>query len=133
MKFIKVALPLVLTFVLLSGFSLKKGKKDVYAFGVSASFTDTVVYYTEIQVLDSVILTKNDFLPKREAYTYQLKNHLEYQRNEKNRTCMIYFSENPKKLAKERSKILAKYKKDKSVRLELILPEEFTFTKPEEY
>ncbi len=132
MKFIKVALPILAAFILLSAFSLKKEKKDVYAFGISASFTDTVVYYTNIQRLDSVELGKNNFLPQRELYSYQLKNFLEYQRGEKNRTCMIYFSENKKKLEKEYNKILNKYKKDKTIRLNIITPEEFAFKKPEE-
>lgn len=132
MKIIKVVLSVFVAFILLSAFTMKKGQKEVYAFGISASFTDTVVYYTNIQVLDSVQLGKNDFLPKRESYTYQLKNYLEYQRGEKNRTCMIYFSENRKKLEKEYNKILNKYKKDKTIRLNVITPEEFTFKKPEE-
>ena len=42
------------------------------------SFNDSIVYYTDIQVLDSVELDKNGFLPKRDLYTYQLKNYLEY-------------------------------------------------------
>lgn len=35
-------------------------------FGVAASFNDTVVYFTDIQVLDSVKLDKGGFLPKRD-------------------------------------------------------------------
>jgi len=132
MKFIKLALTLVFVSVVLSAFTLKKEKDSVYAFGVSASFTDTVVYYTDIQVLDSVSLSKQGFLPQRELYTYQLKNYLEYQKNEKNRTCMIYFSESKSKLEKEKTKILNTYKKNKSIRIELLSPQEFKFVKPQE-
>lgn len=132
MKFVKVAFAIVLAFFLFSAFTMKKGHKDVYAFGLSASFTDTVVYYTNIQVLDSVSLGKSGFLPKRELYTYQFKNYLEYQKGEKNRTCMIYFSENRKQLEKERTKVLNKYKKGKTVRLQLVDSGEFVFKKPEE-
>ncbi|MDL2212717.1 hypothetical protein LJC72_04185 [Bacteroides sp. OttesenSCG-928-D19] len=131
MKFIKIVLSLLVAFVLLSAFSMKKEKKEVYAFGVSASFTDTVVYYTNIQVLDSVKLGKSGFLPQRDLYTYQLKNYLEYQKGEKNRTCMIYFSENKKKLEKEQTKVLGKYKKNKGIRIQAIEPGEFVFKKPE--
>ena len=44
-----------LVFMVCSAFSFKKGKgeKAVYAFGVAASFNDTVVYFTDIQVLDA--------------------------------------------------------------------------------
>jgi len=104
----------------------------VYAFGVSASFTDTVVYYTDIQLIDSVHLDKNGFLPHRELYSYQFKNFLELDMNQPNRTCMIYFSDSKKKLDKEALKILGKYKKNKAVALQKIDPEKFRFTKPEE-
>ena len=133
MKYVKILFAVALVFTLCSAFSLKKGEhKPVYAFGVSASFTDTVVYYTEIQVLDSVALDKNGFLPHREIYSYQLKNYLEIDKGRPNRTCMIYFSENQKKLEKEAAKVLGKYKKNKSVALEKIDTQSFKFTKPEE-
>lgn len=133
MKYVKILFAVALVFTLCSAFSLKKGEhKPVYAFGVSASFTDTVVYYTEIQVLDSVALDKNGFLPHREIYSYQLKNYLEIDKGQSNRTCMIYFSENQKELEKEAAKVLGKYKKNKSVALEKIDTQSFKFTKPEE-
>ncbi|NDV66970.1 hypothetical protein [Bacteroides sp. 224] len=129
MKLIKSALILLVAFVALSAFSLKK-QKTVYAFGFSDSFTDTVVYCTEIQVLDSVTLKKG-FLPQRDLYSYQLKNYLEYQKGERNRTCMIYFSEDKNKLAKEKANILNKYKKRKVVLKEIAI-DAFSFKKPEE-
>lgn len=133
MKFAKIIISLVLVAVVLSAFSLKNGAKDnnVYAFGVSSSFTDTVVYYTEIQLLDSVELQKG-FLPQRDLYSYQLKNYLEHEKGEKNRTCMIYFSPDKAKLEKEKTKVLTKCKKDKSIVLKEISLGEFAFKKPEE-
>ena len=130
MKFAKIALSLILAFVVCSAFSFKKAKKEVYAFVVSASFTDTVVYYTEIQLLDSVQLDKNGFLPQRDLYSYQLKNYLELEKNLSNRTCMIYFSENKVKLNKEMAKIVSQYKKNKSVTLREVKTTEFSFKKP---
>ena len=117
-----------------SAFSFKKGKgeKAVYAFGVAASFNDTVVYFTDIQILDSVKLDKGGFLPKRDLYTYQLKNYLEYDLKSLDYTCMIYFSENKKKLEKEAAKVKSKYKKNKTIVLMPIAPEAFRFKKPEE-
>jgi len=130
MKFAKIALLSVVVLMVCS--AATKKSKSVYAFGFSASFTDTVVYYTEIQVLDSVQLDKNGFLPYREHYSYQLKNYLEYQKGEKNRTCMIYFSESQAQLSKDRAKLLNKYKKDKTISLEELPQVEFSFKKPEE-
>ena len=59
----------------------------------SASFTDTVVYFTDIQILDSAKVSKEGFLAHRELYSYQLKNYLEDNQLQENSTCMIYFSE----------------------------------------
>ena len=136
MKDIRILFGVALVFVVCSAFSFKKGKegkeKAVYAFGVAASFNDTVVYFTDIQVLDSVKLDKGGFLPKRDLYTYQLKNYLEYDLKSLDYTCMIYFSENKKKLEKEAAKVKSKYKKNKTIVLMPIAPEAFRFKKPEE-
>ena len=133
MKYLKLLFAITLVFTVCSAFTAKKGEpKDVYAFGLSASFTDTVVYYTSIQLLDSVQLDKNGFLPQREQYSYQLKNFLEFDMQKPNYTCMIYFSENKSKLEKEAAKMLARYKKNKSNVLELLNNEKFSFQKPEE-
>ncbi|MDE6348035.1 MAG: hypothetical protein K2L60_05145 [Bacteroides sp.] len=133
MKYVRILCAAVLAFTLCSAFTMKdKEKKAVYAFGVAASFNDSIVYYTDIQMLDSVTLDKNGFLPKRESYTYQLKNYLEYNLNKPDYTCMIYFSESKSKLEKEAVKVQGKYKKNKGMLLETIKSEVFTFTKPQE-
>lgn len=133
MKQFRIALPLLLFLCICSAFTFKSGdKKSVYAFGLSASFTDTVVYYTDIQILDSVKLDKNNFLPGRDTYSYQLKNYLEINKGIANRTCMIYFSKDKKKLSKEFNKVMSRYKKDKGVTIQLIGSDEFKFQKPEE-
>ncbi|NDW11433.1 hypothetical protein D0T50_00835 [Bacteroides sp. 214] len=133
MKFLKIALAILFVGLLCSSFSLKKKTdKVVYAFGVSSSFADSVVYYTEIQVLDSVTLDKHGFLPEMQMYSYQLKNYLEYQRGLKNRTCMIYYGKNKQKLAKEQTKVLSKIKKKNNVLFQEIKNSDFIFTKPQE-
>lgn len=136
MKYVRIFFAVALVFMVCSAFSFKKGKGDkekaVYAFGVGASFSDTVVYFTDIQMLDSVKLDKNGFLPKRELYTYQLKNYLEYDLRCPDYTCMIYFSESKKKLEKEAAKVKSKYKKNKSIVLMPVDAEAFHFKKPEE-
>ena len=133
MKYVKILFAIALVFTMCSAFSLKKDhSKPVYAFGISASFTDTVVYFTEIQILDSVSLSKEGFLAHRELYSYQLKNYLEDNLLQQNSTCMIYFSENKKKLEKEATKILNKYKKNNRMTVSRIEADKFRFTKPEE-
>lgn len=133
MKYVKILFAVALVFTMCSAFSLKKsGSKTVYAFGISASFTDTTVYYTGIQVLDSAKVSKDGFLIQREQYSYQLKYYLENSGMQENSTCMIYFSENKKKLEKESAKILSKYKKNKNTSVVQVESEKFHFTKPEE-
>ena len=50
--------------------------QKVYAYGFSASFKDSVVYFTEIQEIDSAwVGVKTKFLEGRENYSYQLKEY----------------------------------------------------------
>lgn len=134
MKYIRIFFAVAVVFTFCSAFSLKHksgNDKTVYAFGMAASFNDTVVYYTPIQTLDSVKLHRNGFLPQREAYTYQLKNYLENNLKSPDYTCMIYFSKNKSKLEKEEAKIKGKYKANKSILLVPIDSTAFKFTKPQ--
>lgn len=132
MKYVSILFAVIVVFTLCTASSLKKKDepKVVYAFGVAASFTDTLVYYTEIQVLDSAQLSKEGFLMKRDLYSYQLKNYLVDNSLQENSTCMIYFSDKKAKLEKEAAKLLEKYKKKKNLSLILLSQEKFKFTKP---
>ena len=89
----------------------------MYAFGVSASFTDTVVYYTEIQLFDSVQLDKTASCLKGICIVISWKTIWSWKKSLTKNTCMIYFSENKVKLNKEMAKIVSQYKKNKSVAL----------------
>lgn len=130
MKCAKVLMAVAVVLFCCTASTLKSKEKPVYAFGLAASFNDTIVYCTEIQLLDSVEL-KDGFLPAREMYAEQLKNYLEYEKQKPNYTCMIYFSENKKKLEKDAVKIKNKYQKGST--LLMLEPAAFTFTKPQEY
>lgn len=132
MKYVGIIFAVALAFMFCSAFTLKNEQKPVYAFGVAASFNDSVVYCTQVQLLDSILLDKNGFLPKRELYTYQLKNYLEYDVKKPNYTCMIYFSENKVKLEKEAAKIKARYAKGRGQVWQTISPDLFIFKKPQE-
>ena len=132
MKSIKILCSLLLVLTVCSAFSLK-GSKSVYIVGVSASFTDSLVYFTEIQLLDSVRLDKNKMLPERSQYSYQLKNYLEsFSQGLTNRTCFVYFSNSRKKLQKTINKMKTKYQKGKTLLIREVNPNAFKFKKPEE-
>ena len=100
----------VLFFVLLlsSAFTLKD-KGQVYIAGVAASFSDSIVYFTDIQTVDSVVLDNHGFLPGRARLSSQLKTYLEDKESLPNRVCLVYFSENRDKLEKQIKKIKEKY------------------------
>ena len=132
MKFIKILCSLLLVLTVCSAFSLKGSKnKTVYIVGVSASFTDSLVYFTEIQLVDSVKIDKNKMLPERAQYSHQLKNYLENEEGLTNRTCFVYFSNNKKKLQKTVNKMKAKYQKGKTMMIRQVNPNAFRFRKPE--
>lgn len=113
MKLLKTVFVFSFVLVLCSAFTnSEKGKKQIYIFGVAASFMDSVVYITDIQTLDSVKFDEG-FLANRSAYSYQLKNYIEQNENLPDRTCAVYYSSDKKKIYKEYSKLKNKYQKNK--------------------
>ena len=121
----------LIAILLCSAFTPKEKEKKtegVYLFGIAASFNDSVVYFTPIQLMDSVKLEKT-FLPKRSDYAYKLKNQIEKATGKSDYTCMIYFNKSKVKLEKEALKVKTKYQKSQ-LKLEEIAAETFAFKKP---
>lgn len=132
MKYIRLVLSLMVVFAVSSAFVMKEKGKGVYIAGVSASFKDSLIYFTDIQFVDSVKLDKNGFLPMRDQYSYQLEMYLENKEGLKDRTCFVYFDEEKDKVEKTLKKMKGKYQKEgKSVLREL--GSDFKFTKAVEY
>ena len=134
MKFVKLIVCLFLVMSVCSTFSANgKGKvKGMYIAGVSASFADSLIYFTDVQFVDSVSLNKEKLLPLREKYSDQMDNYLEKVKGQPNRTCFIYFNEKKAKLEKVVIKLKEDYKEGgKSILREL--GSEFKFSKPVEY
>ena len=73
----------------------------VYIFGVSASFNDSIVYITDIQIIDSAwIEDKGNMLLGRLDYSYQLKAFVNAH-GEANRTCLVSFAFKEKDIMKK--------------------------------
>ena len=92
-----------------------------YMFGFVASFNDSTVYFTDIQQVDSVWVTKKKgMLAGRNNYSYQLREYFAQQRNQSNRTCVVVANTNRKKVEKKyikmKNKYLVKSKKPYDVR-----------------
>ena len=133
MKTIKTTGILFLLFVLMSAFTVNKGEiKPVYLMGVSLCFGDYVVYFTDIQQIDSVRLTKEGFLPSREGYSEQLKSYLMNKDGNMNHTCITYFSEKKADLQKKATKLIKRYQTNGTAIINQISLNEFRFVRPEE-
>ena len=93
-----------------SAFMPKDKVKSVYLVGVSASFSDSTVYFTDIQLVESAeIHKKSKLLLNRNQYSEQLDNYLEQTKGLNDRTCFIYFDDNKADLEKSVKKIKEKY------------------------
>lgn len=136
MRYFKVITFAVVLFTVCSAFSFpffKAPSHKVFGFGIAASFKDTVVYFTEIQELDSAIVDSKGFLKSRPAYSQQLKSYLEDEQKLTHQTCMIYFSKDRDKLKKMEHKLRKIYMKDKNITIQNLAPTNFHFTKPENF
>lgn len=119
---------LLLTLVLSLHISAQKSTmQKIYAYGFSASFTDSVAYFTEIQEIDSAwIETKTKFLENRDSYSYQLKEYFA-QQGDKNRTCMIFFALEKKDIEKKYLKMKKKYIKEGNFDIRYLSKTDFVF------
>lgn len=102
-----------------------------YMFGFVASFNDSTVYFTNIQQVDSVWVTKKKkMLAGRNNYSYQLREFFTQKRNLPNRTCVVVANIDKKKVEKKyikmKNKYLVKSKKPYDVRN--IADTDFKFT-----
>ena len=91
-----------------------------------------MVYFTNIQYVDSAAVDDKDLLVGRAEYSMQLKDYLESNKQLKNRTCFVYFNRKKKNLQKEINKLKEKYQKNKSI-VVLEVDSEFIFKKAELY
>lgn len=132
MKFVKIVASLFIVLAVCTASTMENKKKGMYIIGVSASFTDSLIYFTDIQFMDSVELGKDKLLPMRGQYSDQLDAYLEQQKGMENRTCFIYFDEKKPKLEKVIKKMKEKYQKEgKSILRET--GADFKFTKAVEF
>ena len=126
----------ILLFVLIAAVGVAREKKDnnkvkevpVYILGASVSFSDSIVYFTEIQKLDNVVL-ENGFLPHRQYYAYELKDYMSFEGNIPGRISVVYFDEKRSKLEKKEQKI-KKHLMEKENKIIRYLGDKFKFVKP---
>ena len=95
--------------------------------GVSLSFSDSVVYFTEIQHIDGAVI-EDKFLPNRHLYSYELKDYMSFEEGMPGRTSFVIFADKRATLAKKELKIKKRLveQEGKTVRY---LGDKFKFTK----
>ena len=113
MKYAKLLRTACLAAALVCGAAVGNAKNGVvpkmYMFGFAASFSDSIVHFTDVQELKDVwIDTKTDFLLGRDSYSYQLRDYLAG-KNMGHRTCVVVFNKSRKKLEKELQKMKELY------------------------
>ena len=105
----------------------KKCLPKIFAYGVSYSFTDTIIYITSIQEIDSAWVDgKSEFLVDRNYYSYQLKEYFN-KKNDMNRVCAIFYAKKHKDITKKYIKMMKKFSKRKNIDIRQIPDTEFQF------
>ncbi len=133
MRYLKLVCLLLGVILVLPALSKKpKTPKGLYIAGMAASFTDSLVFFTDIQYVDSATLYNKYLLSGRAQYSNQLKYFLEDTGNGKDRTCLVYFSKKKKSLQKQMNKIRQKYQKNKNIVIKDV-DSTFKFKKAEVY
>ena len=84
----------------------------LYMFGFSASFKDSVVYFTDVQdVQNAWIDKKTKFLLGRDNYSYQMKQYFT-EHQVQDRVCMVFYATSRSKAEKQLQKMKKKYVAD---------------------
>ena len=142
MKYLKlIALAIVLPAFLTTHAAKKPETTKAYLFGFVANFTDSVIYFTDIQEVENVtIQKKTKFLKDRDAYSDQLRYYFTEKLNMPHRTCIVSFGltrkEAEKKYVKMRNLYTEKnagrydvrYLSENDFKFQAILPVEITET-----
>lgn len=105
-------------------------EKKAYMFGFSASFNDSIVYFTDIQEIDSVWFSqKKSLLAGRSQYSMQLRDYCADKLNLAHRTCIVVSDKNRKKVEKKYEKMKKMYTQNKKATYDVrfISEEEFKF------
>lgn len=105
-------------------------KTTVYAFGFSACFTDSVVYFTDIQRLDGATVdTKTKFLADRSQYSDQMRQYFN-DNGQRNRTCIIVYGLSQNEAEKKLVKLRNKYTKGGRYDIKYLTANDFAFKVP---
>ena len=105
MKFIRqitLIVALMATLAYIPSFAQNRVVPKAYMFGFAASFNDSIVFFTDIQEVDSVwVMPKKKILAGRSNYSYQLRNFCADNLGLKNRIVVVVSSLKRKDIEKK--------------------------------
>lgn len=117
-------------------FGAKKHKvyqKPVYMIGVAMSLTDSVVFITDMHLVDSVTVEKKTkFLKDRQLYSFQLQRYLEATYKGGPYVPAVFFSPKRKTMERHYLSLHNRYVQSKEFRMVLVDQSQFRF-KSEKY
>lgn len=122
-------LALILLTLCLGMTAKNKTVQKVYIYGFSASFKDSIVYFTDIQELENVsVAERTNFLYSRDTYSNQLRDYLAG-KDQPLRTCIVSYAFDRKHIEKKYLKLKSKYTKKGNFDIRYLKSDEFKFDK----
>lgn len=124
-----IFLALILLTLCLGMTAKNKTVQKVYIYGFSASFKDSIVYFTDIQELENVsVAERTNFLYSRDTYSNQLRDYLAG-KDQPLRTCIVSYAFDRKHIEKKYLKLKSKYTKKGNFDIRYLKSDEFKFEK----
>lgn len=103
-------------------------KASCYVFGFTASFSDSTVYFTDIQELDTAYFhNRGIFLYGRDLLSYQLRDYLS-SKGFPHPTSVIFFSRKRSDIEKKYLKLKKQYDKGNAFVIKYLTTQEFKFS-----
>jgi hypothetical protein len=108
-------------------------QKPVYMIGVGFSLVDSMVFITDMQLVDSITIEKKTkFLVDRQLYSFQFQRYLEGAYKGGPYVPSVFFSPSRKKMERKYLSLHKRYVQSKDMRMILVDISQFRF-KSEKY
>lgn len=103
-------------------------QKPVYMIGVGISLVDSMVFITDMQLVDSVTIEKKTkFLMDRQLYSFQLQHYLEAAYKSGPYVPCVFYSPKRKKMERQYLSLHKRYVQNKDLRMVLVDISQFRF------
>ena len=102
---------------------------DVYMFATSFSILDSVLFVSDIQLVNDVTVNNKWFVKDRLVYEKQFSDYIVGNNENESYMTSLLFSEKEKKITKKRERLIKRNKKKNGFQLYQI--SDFKFSKPE--